>query len=166
LTGILGPAKKVTAMSASLIKEREFRGEVYQCDAPDTTLMVLDFGEGRFAFVHGTLNGSVSGFGQPSFFGTKGSIVGTKLNDEELSWPTKDEIHFFGPHVTGPHIGVEEAHVYEDMMQLVDLVREGTPTLATAEHACHVIEVIEAGLKSAEEGRAVELKSSFEPIPV
>ncbi len=52
------------------------------------------------------------------------------------------------------------------MMQLVDLVLDGTPTLATAEHACHVIEIIEAGLKSAEEGRAVKLKTSFDPIPV
>jgi predicted dehydrogenase len=166
LTGILGPAKRVTAMSANLIKEREFRGESYSCDAADTTLMVLDFGNGRFAFVHGTLNGSVSDFGQPSFFGTKGAITGIKLNGEELSWPSKGQVHFFGPHVTGPHVGVEEAHVFEDMMQLVELVQEGKPTLATAEHACHVIEIIEASLRSADEGKAIELQTAFDPIPV
>jgi predicted dehydrogenase len=166
LTGILGPAKKVTAMSANLVKEREFRGETYACDAADTTLMVVDFGEGRYSFVYGTLNGNVSDFGQPSFFGSKGSIVGTKLNGEDIDYPGKGDTHFFGPHVSGPHVGVEEAHVFEDMMQLVDLVREGTPSLATAEHACHVIEIIEAALKSADEGRAVDLKTSFDAIPV
>ena len=47
LTGILGPAKRVTGMSANAIKEREFQGQMYPCDAEDNTLMVLDFGGGR-----------------------------------------------------------------------------------------------------------------------
>lgn len=166
LTGILGPAKRVTAMSANLVKQRDFRGEVYDCDAADTTLAVLDFGDGQFAFMHGTLNGSVSAFGQPSFFGQKGSIVGLKFNDTDLDYPGKNEVNFFGPHVVGPHVGVEEAHVFEDTMQLVDVIQDGTPPFATAEHACHVVEIIEASLRSADEGRAVTLKTSFEPIAV
>ncbi|HWD38693.1 MAG TPA: Gfo/Idh/MocA family oxidoreductase [Fimbriimonas sp.] len=166
LTGILGPAKRVTGMSANVVKEREFKGEMYPCDAEDTTLMVLDFGGNRFAFVHGTLAGSVSDFGQPSFYGTNGSITGTKFNGEPIAYPGKDEINFFGPHVTGPHVGKEEAHVFEDKMQLVDLILEGKPTVATAEHAAHVIEIIEAGLKSSDEGKTVDLKTTFEPIPV
>jgi predicted dehydrogenase len=161
LTGILGPAKRVTGMSANTVKERDFRGEVYSCNAEDTTLMVLDFGNSRFAFVHGTLAGTVSDFGQPSFFGTKASVVGLKLNGEPITWPEQSSEHFFGPHVVGPHVGKEEAHVFEDMMQLVDLVRDGTPTAATAEHACHVIEIIEKGIQSSEEGKALDLTTRF-----
>jgi predicted dehydrogenase len=168
LTGIMGPATRVTAMSANVVKEREFKGEMFPCDAEDTTLMVVDFGKSRFSFVHGTLAGGVSDFGQPSFFGTKGSIVGTKFNGEPIDYPELHDPskHFFGPHVVGPHDGKEEAHVFEDMMQLVDEVLTGTKSVASAEHAAHVIEIIEAGLKSSEEGCAVKLKTTFEPIPV
>src|SRR5207248_11153724 len=54
LTGILGPAKRVTAMSGVAIKEREYRGEKYTTDADDNTLLLLDFGDTLFAFVYGT----------------------------------------------------------------------------------------------------------------
>jgi predicted dehydrogenase len=168
LTGILGPARRVTAMSANVVKEREFKGETFPCDAEDTTLMVVDFGSNRFSFVHGTLAGSVSDFGQPSFFGSLGSIVGTRMNGEPINYPELSDpsSHFFGPHVVGSHVGKEEAHVFEDMMQLVEEILTGEPSVATAEHATHVIEIIEAGLKSSDEGCAVSLKTSFVPIPV
>jgi len=38
--------------------------------------------------------------------------------------------------------------------------------VGTAEHARHVIEIIEAAYKSAETGKAVELTTTFEPIPL
>jgi hypothetical protein len=44
-------------------------------------------------------------------------------------------------------------------------VRDGTPTLATAEHARHVIEIIEAGYRASETGQTQMLKTSFE-LPV
>ena len=51
--------------------------------------------------------------------------------------------------------------VFEDVMQLVRWVREGIPSLATAEIARHVIEIIEAGHTSAHEGRTVDLVTTF-----
>ena len=158
LTGILGPAKRVTAMSGVGIKEREFKGEMYPCDADDNTLIIADFGDNVFSLIHGTFAGSVSEFGQPSFFGEKGSIVGKSFNGQEIAW---EGTHFFGPHVVGPHANMEEAHVYEDMMQLVDWVNEGTPSVATAQHAAHVIEIIEAGFRAAETGQTQVLKTTF-----
>jgi predicted dehydrogenase len=56
--------------------------------------------------------------------------------------------------------------VFEDIMQLVDWVREGRPSICTAEHARPVIEIIEAGYRSAEEGRAQDLHTTFETLPV
>jgi predicted dehydrogenase len=162
LTGILGPAKRVTAMSANQVKEREFQGVVYPSDAEDTTLMVLDFGDGRFAMAHGTLAGMVSEFGQPSFFGTSGAIVGTKLNGEPI--PREEGVHPMGPHVTGRHADLEEMHVYEDFMQLVDYVLDGTPPVATAAHAAHVIEIIELALKASETGQTQTLRTTFELV--
>jgi len=59
---------------------------------------------------------------------------------------------------------MEEAHVFEDTMQLVDWVLDGKPSIVTAEHARHVIEIIEAGYRAAETGTTQELTTTFQPI--
>jgi predicted dehydrogenase len=51
--------------------------------------------------------------------------------------------------------------VFEDVMQLVDWVRDGTPSIVTAEHARHVIDVIESAYRSAETGEVQELSTTF-----
>ncbi|MDQ2731683.1 MAG: Gfo/Idh/MocA family oxidoreductase [Armatimonadota bacterium] len=165
LTGILGPARRVTAMSGVAVTEREFKGEMYSCDAEDNTLMVLDFGNTLFSFVYGTFAGTNTEFGQPSFFGSHGSIVGDKFNGKPIDYPGKDnpDMHPRGPHVTASH-HLEECHVFEDVMQLVDLIRDGIPTPATPEHARHVVEIIEAALRASETGQTQALKTTFEPV--
>ncbi|RYG37328.1 Gfo/Idh/MocA family oxidoreductase, partial [bacterium] len=120
LTGILGPAKKVTALSGILIPEREFQGQMYETSADDNSVMLLDFGGGTFAFVQGTATGSLGGyFHEPTFFGTGGTIQGLKLNGEEIDWEGKGERHAWGPHIVGEHVKMGEHHVFEDLMQLV-----------------------------------------------
>ncbi len=162
LTGVLGPAKRVTAMSGVRVNEREFQGKMYPCDADDNTLMVLDFGDSLFSFVYGTVTGGV---GDISFFGTLGRIQGDKMNDAPIDFPGKDnpDVSPLGPHVTAPH-RIPEAHVFEDTMQMVDLVREGIPTVATAEHARHVIEIIEAAYSASETGKTQDLTTSFATV--
>lgn len=168
LTGILGPAKRVTALSGVRVPEREFRGRKVPCEADDNTLMVLDFGEALFAFVYGVPAGSVNRGFQPNFFGTKGSILGLRLNGEPLDYPGREiaeqpgaSVQWLLPHVTGVHRQIEEQHVYEDVMQLVDWVRDGTPSIVTAEHARHVIDIIESAYRAAETGRTQELQTTF-----
>lgn len=169
LTGILGPARRVTALSGVRIKEREFRGQMVPCDADDNTLMVLDFGSALFAFVYGAAAGRVTQGFMPSFFGTKGQIVGLDLNGEPFDYPGRDLAERGGgsgrqwllPHVVGPHREIGEQHVYEDIMQLVDWVREGTPTIVTAEHARHVVDIIESAYRAAETGATQTLRTTF-----
>ena len=161
LTGIMGPAKRVTAMSGLVIPEREYHGEKIACEMDDTTLLLLDFGDSLFAFVYGTVAGSVTKGFQPSIYGTSGAIIGTTFGDQELRLPGDHE-----PHVTGPHTDMAESHVFEDMMQLVDWVREDTPSIATAEHARHVIDIIESGYRAAETGETQTLRTTFDPLPL
>jgi predicted dehydrogenase len=165
LTGILGPAKRVTALSGIAVTEREFQGVMYPSDADDNTLMLLDFGGSLFALAYGTAAGALGDFAQPQFFGTKGVIAGTNLNGQPIDYPGRGnpEISFYGPHVTPPH-QIEEGHVFEDMMQLVDYVREDIPPAATVEHARHVIEIIEAAFRAAETGQTQTLTTTFTPI--
>jgi predicted dehydrogenase len=68
--------------------------------------------------------------------------------------------------VTGVHRDMGESHVFEDIMQLVDYVREDVPPYGTAEHAAHVIEIIEAAYRASETGQTQELKTTFEPVAV
>ncbi len=166
LTGVLGPAKRITGMSGVGIKEREFGGQTYETDADDNTLMVLDFGDNLFAFVYGTFAGTLTEFGMPSYYGTKGSIQGMKMNGKDLDYPGSEtglERWQLLPHVTGKHREMGEAHVFEDIMQLVDWVNDGTPSLATASHARHVIEIIESGYRAAETGQTQVLATTFTP---
>jgi predicted dehydrogenase len=166
MTGILGPAKRVTAFSGVRLTEREFRGEMLPVDMDDNTLMALDFGDSLYAFVYGVAAGGLPGMGRPLILGTGGVINGDKLNGQPIDYPGKEIADSQGrvsilPHVVGPHRAMEEAHVYEDVMQLVDWIREDKPTVATAEHARHVIEIFEAAYRSAETGQAQTLRTTF-----
>jgi predicted dehydrogenase len=160
LTGILGPAQRVTALSGLALREREFRGQTIACDMDDSTFLLVDFGNSVVAVVYGTVFGSLTKGFHPSIFGTAGSVIGTELNGQSVQLPEDHE-----PHVLGEHGGKPESHVFEDLMQLADWIREGTPSIASAEHARHVIDIIECGYRSARTGRAQALRTTFEPLP-
>ena len=159
LTGVLGPAKRVSGMSGLVLKEREWRGKCIAADMDDSTMMLLDFGQAFFAFVYGTVSGRVTQGFFPSYFGTKGSITGTMLGDRDLRLPGDHQ-----PHVVGGHGSMPESHVFEDMMQLADWIRDGSPSIASAEHARHVIDIIESGYRAAETGQTQALRTTFEPL--
>jgi len=174
LTAILGPARRVTAMSGVRVPSRTWQGRAVATEADDNTLMLLDFGDATFAMAYGTAAGRMNPqFGASTFHGTRGTLDGILLNGEPIDFEGREET--LGgpisdweaqmrtlPHVTGPHRAIPESHIFEDVMQLVRWVREGVPSLATAEHARHVIEIIEAGYASAREGRTMDLKTAFE----
>lgn len=168
LTGVMGPATRVTAMSGIATPIREFAGVEYTVEADDNTLIVVDFGKASFAFVYGTPTGTVSAFGSPSYYGLKGQITGGLMNGEPIQYDGKEIVDAANgfwpailPHVTGKHREMEEAHVFADIMQLVDLVTDGTPTVATPEHARHVIEIIEAAYIAASTGITQDLNTTF-----
>ena len=176
LTAVLGPARGVTALSGRVLPERMFGGEPVTIEIDDNTILLLDFGDGVFAVVHGTVAGGVvEDFGAGVFFGTDGEIRGLLLNGEPFDFPGReltlgaptwdwDTQMFVLPHVVGPHREIPESHVFEDIMQLVDWVRAGTPSPVNAEHARHVIEIIEAGYRAAESGMRQALRTTF-PFP-
>jgi predicted dehydrogenase len=157
LTGLLGPAKRVQAVSGLVLPERRFQRETIECSMDDSTFITADFGDSFFVVIYGTVSGSVSEGFHPSIFGTKGAVVGTAVNGEEMQREGDHQ-----PHVVGVHAGMPESHVFEDMMQLVDWVREDVPSIATAEHARHVVDIIESGYRAAQTGQAQELSTTLE----
>jgi predicted dehydrogenase len=174
LTSILGPAQAVLALSGVRVKEREFLGSRIPTEADDNTILLLDFGESVFAVAYGTAAGTHSD--QPAaglYFGTRGTIDGILLNGEPFDFAGREltadaapsdwdaQVRVL-PHVVGAHRDIGEAHVFEDIMQLVELVLHGAPTPVTAEHARHVIDIIESGYRSAQTGARQELTTSFD----
>ncbi len=178
LTGILGPAQRVTALSGVRIPERSFAGRTIPTEADDNTLMLLDFGQNLLAVVYGTAAGGIrdeldfSG----TYFGTAGTIAGLKLNGEPFDYEGRAEATSapdggvnpgFGgnewilPNIDGAHKAIPEQHIHADFMQLVDCVRDDTPSIASAEHARHVIEIIEQAFRSAETGQTQALTTPF-----
>jgi predicted dehydrogenase len=157
LTSILGPAQAVVGLSGICVPEREFLGARIPTETDDNTILLLDFGDGLSAVVYGTAAGRHSDQAFAGlYFGTRGTIDGVLLNGEPFVEPREL------PHVTGAHRSIGEAHVFEDIMQLVDWVLDGTPTPVTAEHARHVIDIIESGYRAAETGARQELTTSFD----
>lgn len=173
LTSVLGPAKRVTAMSGIRIPTREFQSVEISTEADDNTILVIDFGDSRYAVVHGTAAGGISSqFGAGVYFGTRGTIDGVLLNGEPFDFAGREETTDAPvtdweaqmrvlPHVVGSHRAIPESHVFEDIMQLVNWALDGTPTPVTAEHARHVIEIIESGYRAAETGVTQTLRTSF-----
>jgi predicted dehydrogenase len=170
LTTVLGPARRVTAMSGVRIKEREFRGAMVPCDADDNTLILLDFGSSIFSLVYGVAAGHLTEGFSGSYFGAGGSIVGGKLNGQPFDYPGREIAEqaprgqgqtWLLPHVVGVHRGMQEAHVFEDVMQLVDWIGEDRPSPVTAEQARHVIDIFESAYRSAESGQAQTLSTTF-----
>jgi predicted dehydrogenase len=168
LTGILGPAKRVVALSGIGLEHREFQGVLQECTADDNSLLLLDFGASVFAFVHGTFAGGLTGSRGVNVYGSEGVVEGGLHNGLPLDYPGRERVRpgQFGdvmllPHVTEAHAALEEAHVFEDLMQLVDCVRDGVTTVCDPHHAAHVIEIIEAGYRAAETGRSQELGTTF-----
>lgn len=159
LTGILGPVQRVTAVSGKVVPEREYKGQKIICEADDTTMLTLDFGEALFAFVYASVAGSVTDGFQSNIYGTKGSIIGSMFGERDLTQPSD-----LPTHVTGVHAEMAESHVFEDMMQLVDWVRDDRPSIVNALHARHVIEIIEAGYAAARTGQTQNLYTSFKPM--
>jgi predicted dehydrogenase len=171
LTSVLGPAVRVTALSGVRVPTRMFAGKPVETDADDSTIMTLDFGGNLFAIAYGTpAEGTDSFF--PTYFGTSGEIVDDLLNGEPFDYPGRERtldapdlwsrISWSLPHVTGVHREIDENHVFEDIMQLVDWVADVLPSPVTAEHARHVIDIIESSYRAAETGETQTLSTTFD----
>jgi predicted dehydrogenase len=167
ITGILGPAKRLTAISGTsyetvTVMGGTAKGKEIEVETDDCTLMVLDFGDGVFASVDSAWTVQATKSPVTEIFGSKGTITvswtgegseldvyveqagGTlsgwikpSLSDEE-PWNLASGIDHFGKHI-----------LYGD-----DLLIGG-------EHARHVIDIVNAAETSSREGRTIDLKTSF-----
>jgi len=167
LTGLLGPAKSVVAMTSIVTPTRKVddKGQI-KVEAEDNAMVLLDHGNGVISHVQCGFNYfdpyGHEGRGQErptiTIWGTNGnmSLIGYDWAPFGVDLATTD--HEKGRRYaddTGSYVWEQGASVIAE-----SLVSNQEPLIA-AEHALHVLEVIEAARESGHTGRRVLLKSTF-----
>jgi predicted dehydrogenase len=172
ITGLLGPAKRVTAFAGITEPTRVVRGGPYAgleipVTTPDNCLFMLDFGEATFAVVDGTFNVHASRSPKVEVFGRKGAMALYRADGPDLEVYRTDLApgvdgwiapnHW--PAVADPRRALLKRALLVD--HLADCVREHRAPVLSAEHARHALEVMLAVFQSAREARVIELTTTF-----
>ena len=167
LTGLLGPAKYITAMTSIITPTRmtDNKGEI-KVEAEDNAMVVMDHGNNIISHVQCGFNYfdpyGHTGTGQQhhtiSIWGTKGNLglvgydwapfgvdLATMDHEEPVRYATD----------TGTYVWQQGASLIAEAMAT------GKEPLVQAEHALHVLEIIEAARKSGETGERIKLQSEF-----
>lgn len=165
LTGLLGPARRVMALTTRTadgftVRDGPVAGKYVPIEVDDNWQMILDLGGARLASIDA--NNCVQSTRAPmlEIFGRDGTIA---LNLLDVSAPI--EISRAGkgwgtiqlPR-TGRHEGPDHLLGIE---HLVDCIERGTEPVLSAEHALHVVEIVESAARSSVEGRAITITSTF-----
>ena len=167
LTGLLGPAKSVVAMTDIVTKQRTIvdKGNI-PVEAEDNAMVLMDHGNGTLSHVQCGFNYfdpyGHEGEGQDkptiSIWGTEGnmSLIGYDWAPFGVDLATKD--HEKTQRLatdTGTYVWQEGASV------IAESIVKKTESLINAEHALHVLEIMEAARASDKTGKRMELVSTF-----
>jgi predicted dehydrogenase len=176
ITTVLGPVRRVQAMGSLAIPRRRVRGgpltgRTIEVTTPDHMLINLELASGALAQL-------LASFGTPETLApwlelhlTGGTVsFGGKSwePDAPVSIYTDDdsdaagEAWAMGVDAPRDRFGVVETGV----RHFVGCLRGDERPVLTAEHARHVLEVILAAYASVADGRAHEIETTFEAVPV
>lgn len=167
LTGLLGPARSVIAMTSIITPERtvDNKGKI-TVEAEDNAMVVMDHGQGTLSHVQ-------CGFNYFDPYGHEGkgqdkptiTIWGTKGNMGLVGYDWAPFGVDLAESFTEPpkrYVPDPGAYVWQQGASVVaeSLVTNVEPHIA-AEHALHVLEIIEAARASAADGKKITLQSTF-----
>lgn len=160
LTGLLGPARRVTAMTSTAVPQREVNGRSLRVEAEDTAQVLIEFHSGALGVV--TCGFTMQQYRTPAIevYGTEGTMQ--MLGDD---WDP-DGYELFQNRAGCWQVFKETAPDWpwtDGLNHLVECVRAGTKPLVTPEHAWHVLEIMVRAREAARDGRAREVQSTFTP---
>jgi predicted dehydrogenase len=167
LTGLLGPAKAVMAMTSIVTKNRNIVDKgVIKVEAEDNAMILMDHGNGTLSHVQCGFNYfdpyGHEGEGQDkptiSIWGTKGNLalIGYDWAPFGVDFATTDNekgARFVTD--TGTYVWQEGASV------VAKSLLDKTEPYIRAEHALHVLEVMEAARESGTTGKRIDMVSTF-----
>ncbi|HXF62666.1 MAG TPA: Gfo/Idh/MocA family oxidoreductase [Caldilineaceae bacterium] len=160
LTGLLGPAKRVSGFVGTAIPEREVEGEMMRVEADDNAHVLIDFGDACYAVV--TTGFTIQRYRTPAIeiYGSKGTIQmmgddwdpeGYELWRNEVgAWQVFEETHPNWPWTDG-------------LRHLVECIQTGQRPIITPEHAFHVLEIMIKAQAAGRDGQARPIESTFTP---
>ncbi len=166
LTGIFGPARRVSAFAATLMPRRQMRsGETFDVPAPDQTVALLQFGGEAGPIVRLTANFYVSEKSMQDGIEFHGDLASLYLRSwfspsSELSFAPFNKEYSPVPLVR-PATG--DFHWAAGASELASAILAGRPHRNSAGQAAHVVEILNAAQRSAEAGQPVEIYSTFDP---
>jgi predicted dehydrogenase len=178
ITGLLGPVRRVAAMSGLTSPVRRARGGPFhgleiKVTEDDNALLLLDFGEATFATIDATFNVQASRTPELELFGTAGTLI---VNRPGGAPDGSGPIELFrvdaAPGLAGwisaapldalPRVNRAARYSRAVLVDhLVDCLTTGVRPVTGADRARHVLEIMLAAKKAAREGRTVELTTSF-----
>lgn len=167
LTGLLGPAKSVIAMTSIVTPERtvDNKGKI-KVEAEDNAMLLMDHGNGVISHVQCGFNYfdpyGHEGKGQErptiQIWGTHGNMAmaGYDWAPHGVDMATMDN------EKTQRFVADPGTYVWQEGASVIsESLITGKEPLIAAEHALHVLEVIEATRESGRSGKKVQLKSAF-----
>lgn len=171
LSGLLGPVKSVIAMTSIVTKTRtvDDKGTI-PVEAEDNAMVVMDHGNGVLSHVQ-------CGFNYFDPYGHEGkgqerptiSIWGSKGNMALVGYDWAPFGVDLATSYTEPpvrHVPDPGTYVWQQGASVIaEALVSGKEPLINAEHALHVLEIIEAARASQETGKRINLESKF-PWPV
>lgn len=161
LTGLIGPARRVMAMTGVAIPERVVDGELIQVEAEDNAHILLDFGQATFGVV--TTGFTMQQYRSPclELYGSQGTIQmlgddwdpnGYELWQNEVgAWQVYNETDPGWPWCDG-------------LNHLVKCIQDGVRPMVTPEHAYHVLEIMLKAQQAGQSGQAQLIESEFPPL--
>ena len=167
LTGLLGPAKHVTAMLSIVTPERtvQDKGRI-QVTEEDNAMVLLDHGQGIISHVQSGFNyfnphghdGSKETRHTISIVGSRGylGLVGYDWAPLGVDFATKD-----APELKRYVTDAEGYSWPNGAAMAAECLVTGQELLVTPEHALHVLEIMIAARESQATGKRVALSSTF-----
>jgi predicted dehydrogenase len=164
ITGLIGPAKSVSAMAASVqegfvVPDGPARGKRVPIEVPDTWHLILDLGNQRLASITANNVVRTSRAPQLELFGLGGTIALSLLDVSAPIEVFRDEDW---RQVAVPHQRASGPDHLLGIEHLVDCATTGREPVLSVDHALHVIEIMEGVARSAAEGRVVALDTTFD----
>ena len=166
ITSILGPVKRLTALSGRSLPVRymtsggPFGGKRIDVEIDDNSLLMLDFGDARFAFLDATYCVEASLGPRLEIYGSEGTlaVMGTRSSAE----PPDLQLYLSKTKEWTP-VEVPPTPPIRDLgvLHLVDCLLDDKEHLLTGEHARHLLEIMTTAPRAAQEGCTLSLQTVF-----
>jgi predicted dehydrogenase len=167
LTAMFGPARRVQAFATMLEPDRKLLdGTAFQPGAPDFVVAMLELEEGVLARVTASFYVGAGRQRGLELHGDSGSLWMPAWADANSRVQLQQRRGEYEPVelVREPFPGIDWSRALVD---LAEAVEEERSHRASAEHAAHVVEILNAVERAAAAGGSVEVRSTFErPEPM